>query len=140
MRIVLDTAALISALRSSKGAAAEIVRLVLLREVELLLDFKLVCEYRDVALRPEQLKASGLSRDEAESVIEAVESVAIPVFVSVKHRPLSPDPDDDMVLDIAINGRADVIVTNNLRHFSRAAELFGIAVRTPRSFLIESLK
>ncbi|MFZ0304681.1 MAG: putative toxin-antitoxin system toxin component, PIN family [Terracidiphilus sp.] len=137
MRIVLDTAALISALRSSNGAAAEIVRLVLKREVELLLDFKLVCEYREVALRPEHLEAAGRSRGEVETVIEAVESVAIPVFVSVSHRPLSPDPNDDMVLDVAINGHADAIVTNNLRDFRKAAGLFGIAVRTPKAFLLE---
>ncbi len=140
MRIVLDTSALISALRSSSGASAEIVRLILLRKLELLLDFKLVCEYRDVALRLEHIKASGRSRNEVEAVIEAIESVATPVFVAVRHRPLSPDADDDMVLDVAINGRADVIVTANLRDFSKVAKIFGIAVRTPKMFLLEIRK
>jgi hypothetical protein len=52
VRVVFDTAALISAIRSRTGAAAEIVRLAMLGKPTLLLDYKLVCEYRDVALRP----------------------------------------------------------------------------------------
>jgi predicted nucleic acid-binding protein len=43
-----------------------------------------------------------------------------------------------MVLDVAINGRADAIVTVNLRDFSKAAKIFGIAVLTPRMFLLEN--
>ncbi|MHB1960652.1 MAG: hypothetical protein ACYCO5_16695 [Acidobacteriaceae bacterium] len=41
MRIVLDTAALIPALRSSTGAAAENVRLALLRQLTILMDYTL---------------------------------------------------------------------------------------------------
>ncbi len=114
--------------------------MILRRQLELLLDFMLVCEYRDVALRPEHLEASGRTQNEVEAVIEAIESVATPVFVAVRHRPLSPDADDDMVLDVAINGRADAIVTVNVRDFCKAAEIFGIAVCTPRTFLLENLK
>jgi predicted nucleic acid-binding protein len=35
-----------------------------------------------------------------------------------KIRPLSPDPSDDMVLGIAINGRAEALVTSNTKHFA----------------------
>jgi hypothetical protein len=40
-----------------------------------------------------------------------------------------------MVMDVAINGLADALVTNNVRDFSEATERFGIPVLTPRSFL-----
>jgi predicted nucleic acid-binding protein len=45
--------------------------------------------------------------------LDALEAIAEPVFVAFQYRPLSPDANDDMVLDVAINGNADAIVTNN---------------------------
>jgi putative PIN family toxin of toxin-antitoxin system len=136
VKVVLDTAALISAIRSGTGAGAEIVRLAALGKLTLLLDFKLACEYRDVALRPEHIAASGRRAEDIEAVIAMLEAVATPVLVVIKPRPLSPDANDDMVLDVAINGHADAIVTNNLKDFALAAERFGIQVLTPREFLI----
>jgi putative PIN family toxin of toxin-antitoxin system len=140
VRIVLDTAALISAIRSGNGAAAEIVRLALLEELTLLMDYKLVCEYRDVALRPQHIAASARTPEDVEAVIDALESIATPVFVRTMQRPLSRDENDDMVLDVAINGHADAVITNNVKDFAIAAGRFGIRVLTPRGFLTEIRK
>ena len=54
-----------------------------------------------------------MSERETLELIEAVEAFAEPVEVVGKTRPLSPDPDDDMILDLAINGRAEALVTRN---------------------------
>jgi len=135
VRVVLDTSVLISALRSSTGASAEIVRFALRREIAALMDYKLACEYREVALRAEQLDASGKSRMETASVLDAIEAVSEPVYVAFRHRPLSPDVSDDMVLDVAINGAADAIVTNNTRDFLDAARSFRVGVLTPAEML-----
>jgi putative PIN family toxin of toxin-antitoxin system len=135
VRAVLDTSALVTALRSGRGAAAEVLRLVLRRELSVLVDYKLVCEYRDVAMRTEHLLASGKSRTDTAAILDALEAIAEPVLVAFRHHPLSPDADDDMVLDVAINGRADVIVTNNTKHFREAAERFGLQVLTPAELL-----
>lgn len=135
MRTVRDTSVLITALRSSSGAAAEAVRLALRGELTALMDLKLACEYRDVALRPEQLHGSGKSRAETAAILDALEAIAEPVYVALQHRPLSPDPNDDMVLDVAINGNADAIVTNNTKHFRNAAERFHLDVLTPAELL-----
>jgi predicted nucleic acid-binding protein len=62
-------------------------------------------------------------------------SRAEPVFVAFQYRPLSPDANDDMVLDLAINGNADAIVTNNTKHFREAAEHFHLEVLTPAELL-----
>lgn len=136
MRIVLDTAALIAALRSKVGAARETIRLILQGQLTILMDYKLACEYRDVALRPEHLTESGLSEEEAEKFILTLEALAECVEIFERYRPLSSDPNDDMVLDVAINGHADVIVTNNVKHFYVLAKNFGIQVLTPRDLLI----
>jgi putative PIN family toxin of toxin-antitoxin system len=135
VRIVLDTSVVIAALRSNAGAAAEIVRLSLARRLTVLMDYKLACEYRDVALRPEQLRAGTRTRAETTLLLDAIEIVADPVMVVVRHRPLSQDPDDDRVLDVAINGGAEAIVTNNARHFRSAASRFQIATLEPGELL-----
>ena len=134
---MLDTSVLVAAFRSSGGAAAETVRLALLRELTILLDYKLVCEYRDVALRGEHLKASGKTQKGTELLIDMLEAVAEPVFVAVRHAPLSQDASDDMVLELAINGGADAIVTNNTKHFREAARDFDLQLMTPAELLNE---
>lgn len=69
------------------------------------------------------------------SILDALEAIAEPVFVAFQHRPLSPDANDDMVLDVAINGNADAIVTNNTKHFREAAESFHLEVLTSAELL-----
>ena len=46
-------------------------------------------------------------------------------------RPTLPDANDDMVLETAVNGRADLLVTFNQRHFEAASSTFGIDVGSP---------
>ena len=135
--MVLDTSVLIAALRSGGGAAAENIRLALLRDLTILMDYKLACEYRDVALRAEHLMASGKTQKETELVLDMLEAGAEPVLVLVRHRPLSQDADDDMVLEVAINGRADAIVTANTKHFREPARRFHLDVLTPAELLQE---
>ena len=140
MRIVLDTSVLIAALRSAGGASAESLRLVLLGELTLLLDYSLVCEYRDVALRPEQLRACSRTAQEVSHLIDMLEAIAEPVTVFIRHRPLSHDQDDNLVLDVATNGTADVIVTFNTKHFREPARQFRLPVLTPSQLLSEFRK
>lgn len=140
MRTVLDTSVLITALRSSTGAAAETVRLTLRGELTTLMDYKLACEYRDVALGAEQLQVSGKSRAETAAILDALEAIAEPVYVALQHRPLSPDPNDDMVLGVAVNGNADAIVTNNTKHFREPATRFHLELLTPAELLNEFRK
>ena len=137
---MLDTSVLITALRSSNGAAAENVRLALLEEVTILMDYKLACEYRDVALRAEHLTVSGKTQEEIALLLDMLEAVAEPVLVVVRHMPLSQDANDDMVLDVAINGGANAIVTNNIKHFRDAARRFHLQVLTPAELLNEFRK
>lgn len=100
-----------------------------------LMDYKIASEYRDVALRPEHLAASQRSAETVLSLIATLEGLAEPVHVVSKPRPLSSDPNDDMVLDVAINGMADVVVTQNVKHFATAARRYGIKVMSPAELL-----
>ena len=136
VKVVLDTAALISAIRSSTGAAAEIVRPAAVGKLTLLMDYQTGLRVSGRGSTPQHIAASGRTSEDAEAIIEMLEAIAAPVLVRIKHRPLSQDENDDMVLDVAINGQADAVVTNNIKDFRSAAERFGIQVLTPRDFLI----
>jgi putative PIN family toxin of toxin-antitoxin system len=140
VRVVLDTSVLITALRSSTGASAENLRLVLFKELTILMDYKLACEYRDVALRAEHLIVSGKTEEETTLLLDVLEALAEPVPIVVRHMPLSQDANDDMVLEVAINGRADAIVTNNTKHFREPAKRFRLEVMTPAELLMEFRK
>ena len=134
-KIVLDTSVLIAALRSGSGASAAALIRILRLDARLLLSYALVCEYRDVALRPDQLAAFQRTAQEVESLISELEELAEPLPFAERHRPISPDPDDDLVLEAAINGRADLILSHNIRHLRQAAARFKIEVVTPQEFL-----
>ncbi len=49
-----------------------------------------------------------------------------------KVRPL--DAEDEMILEAAVNGRTDALVTHNVRHFG-AASRFSVTVLTPGQYL-----
>jgi putative PIN family toxin of toxin-antitoxin system len=135
-RIVLDTASLISGLRSERGAARELFRLILEQKLKMVLDLKLLLEYHAVALRPHQLQASQLSLDEMLRFLRVLTGEAEQVEAVRTLRPFSFDPDDDMIVELAVTASADAIVTTNVRHFASVTESFGILVLTPGELVV----
>ena len=67
--------------------------------------------------------------------LAALASVVEPIDVHFVWRPQLPDPGDEMVLDAALNGRADALVTHNLTDFAAAASRFGLALLSPGDLL-----
>lgn len=135
MRLVLDTNIIVAALRSPAGASAALVDRALRRKLTLLLSVALVLEYESVCADPGQRIASGLSVSEVGTVISALCAVAEPVRSRFLWRPQLRDPGDEMVLEAAVNGRADSLVTFNRRDFGRVPETFGVALFLPRQAL-----
>lgn len=135
MRLVMDTNIIVAALRSPAGASAALMDRALRRKLTLLLSVALVLEYESVCAHPVQRIASGLSVSEVAMVISALCAVAEPVRSRFLWRPQLRDPGDEMVLEAAVNGRADGLVTFNRRDFGRAPERFGVALLSPRQAL-----
>jgi len=131
MRVVLDTAIMVAALRSDAGASRRLLVAGLERRVDLAVSVPLMFEYQAVLSRPEHLRASRLSVRDVGVLLDAVAAVAVAVQISFLWRPVLPDPDDDMVLETAANGQAEAIVTFNARDFRSGAARFGIGVWTP---------
>lgn len=94
----------------------------------------LFAEYEAVLTRPEHLAAGGVSRQE---VVDALDDLAAKVEPGEPHfswRPQLGDPDDEMVLEAAVNGAAEAIVTFEIATFREAAARFGLDVLTPGAF------
>ena len=63
--------------------------------------------------------------------VDAIALVAEPIRISYLWRPVLADPGDDLVVETAVNGRADVMVTFNRRHFEPAVAAFGLEILAP---------
>lgn len=131
MRLVLDTNVVVAALRSPSGASAALLEQALDRRFTLLLSIPLVLEYEGSCTDPAQRIASGLSESEVGTIVSALCAVAERVQAWFLWRPQLRDPADEMVLETAVNGSANALVTFNRRDFGDAPDAFGIEMLSP---------
>ena len=137
MRLVLDTNVLITALRNPAGASAELLRLGRRKRIVLVASVPLFLEYETVATRPEHMAQSGLEPSQIDVLLNGLAAIMEKTDLHFLWRPQLRDPDDEMVLETAINGRAEAIVTFNIRHFTVAARQFGLKVAPPADILAD---
>ncbi len=140
MHLVLDTNVLVAGLRSPAGASAALIEQALDRRFTLLLSVALVLEYEATCSDPAQRIASGLSVSEIGTIVSALCAVAEPVRSWFLWRPQLRDPADEMVLEAAVNGSADALVTFNRRDFGDVPETFGIELLSPQQALRRTSK
>lgn len=98
----------------------------------------LFAEYEAVATRPEHLEAAGAARAEIEAVLDVLALLVKRIEIHYLWRPRLRDPADDMVLEAAVNGRAEAIVTFNRADFGSEPLQFGIEVLGPGDALRRS--
>jgi predicted nucleic acid-binding protein len=130
MDVALDTDVMVAAFRSRLGASRAWLRAILKGEATLLLSVPLVLQYEAVLTRPEHLAAGRASAGQIVALLDALCAVCRPVEIAFLWRPTLRDPDDEMVLEVAANGRADRLLTFNERDFA-GAERFGVRVVRP---------
>ncbi len=136
MRAVLDTNVIVAALRSPRGASAALVRHAAQGAITLLMSVPVALEYEAVCLRPEHRKAAGLSEAQVNIFLDGLAALAEPVSLRFLWRPQLRDASGEMILEAAVNGGADAIVTFNLRDFGDAPSRFGIEAIKPQEALI----
>ena len=125
MKIVLDTNVLISALINPGGMPAKILNLILNGKLTVLYDNRIMGEYRVV-----------LSRKKFDFSLEIIE----PFLDYIKYEdefiaanPLKThflDEDDKMFLEVALSGKAEYLITGNIKYFP--AESY---IATPKVFI-----
>jgi putative PIN family toxin of toxin-antitoxin system len=134
-RVVLDTSIVVAALRTRSGAGNAVLRLIANRRLVALATPPLFLEYEDVLKRPEQRLAHGLALEAIDEFLAEFAALIEPVEVHFLWRPQTRDANDEMVLEAAINGRADALVTYNIADFTSAGERFGISIVSPAELL-----
>jgi len=135
MRIVLDTSVVVAGLRTRSGAGNAVLRLVAQKRVTVLATTPLFLEYEEVLKRPEHRLAHGLTPEAVDEFLAELAALIEPVELHFQWRPQGPDPNDEMVLEAAINGRADALITYNVADFAGIAERFRIEVLPPADLL-----
>lgn len=134
MDIVIDTAVVVSALRSSRGASFRILSLINSGKFEFHLSVPLVVEYESALKRPEM--SPHWTPEEIDELLDIICLFGVKHDIWYLWRPLSTDAGDDFVAELAVTANADAIVTHNVRDFD-GMKNFGIRVLTPKEFLVE---
>jgi len=130
--VVLDTNVLVAGLRSSLGASHRVLASVGTGRFVHVISVALLFEYEAAVKRPE----AGIRLPPAvvDDVLDYLCAAAQRQQIFFLWRPVLRDPNDDLVLEVAVNGQCDRIVTFNVRDFA-GADRFGIRVETPAAFL-----
>lgn len=130
--IVLDTNVIYAGLRSSRGASHLLLSLLGKELFEIVISVPLVLEYEHAL--SDLPAVTPLTSEHITDVIDFLCSVGRHQEIFFLWRPTLRDPADDMVLEVAVAGGCQFIVTFNVRDFKRA-DRFGPKVVTPVEFL-----
>jgi uncharacterized protein len=129
LRVVLDTNVYFSAFNSARGVPFELWERAVKREYVLLVSPAIIRE-------PGEVLRSGLRWPESEIIaqLKLVVRVAKVVEPRTTIQVIKADPDDDRILECAIAGAADLIVSGD-HHLTRLKEFEGIGIVRPAYFL-----
>jgi putative PIN family toxin of toxin-antitoxin system len=132
-QVVLDTNVVFSALLSSQGASHKLLSLVGISDrFQINVSVPLVLEYEDVLKRASD--SLGLTHQDIDDILDYLCSVAQRRQIFFLWRAVLRDPKDEFVLELAVEGGCEFIVTYNQRDFS-GIERFGLRTISPRDFL-----
>ena len=127
-RVVIDTNIFISAMMNAEGAPRAVLRLALNRDIIPVFGNALFSEYEAVLSRADLFEAAPASRSEREDVFDALLSVSEWTPIYFLWRPNLPpklgDRADNHILELAIAGGAQAIITANIRDFERGEVAF----------------
>lgn len=130
--VVLDTSVLVAAARSSSGASQRLLRLLPDTRFQPAISVPLFAEYSAVLKRPEHLL--GRTPAQVDAFLDFLLSAAQLHEIFYLWRPMLSDPDDDLILELAVAAGCRYIITHNVADF-RGAERFGIEALRPGEFL-----
>lgn len=132
----MDTNVFIAALLSPAGINRQVVRACLAGRAVPLMGAALFHEYEDLLGREDLMAKCPLSLVERKLLLESFLSVAEWVRVYYLWRPNLPDEGDNHLIELAIAGAAEVLVTHNLRDLDRGQLQFPhLRILDPQTFL-----
>jgi len=133
MNLVIDTNVFVAGLRSGFGASNALLdRICQGRGLTMHLSTAAVLEYEEVLVR--ELVPAFYSTEEIQSFLDDVVATSVRHASIRRYRPISHDPDDDCMIELALTADVDALITHNTTHFRELAQR-GIPVLTPKEFL-----
>ena len=132
MKAVLDTGVFISALINGAGYPYRSIELWTDKRFELITSEWQLSELRAVSRYPHLTER--ISAHRAGALINRLRNKAA-VLTDLPRIELSPDPDDNPLLAIAVEGQAQYLVSNDKAHVLSLGEVKGIPVVTVRAFV-----
>jgi putative PIN family toxin of toxin-antitoxin system len=132
--IVIDTNVLVSGLRSRQGWSFVLMSQIGGETFDHCVSAPLLLEYEEVLKR--EAVPLGWELQEIDDLVDRLAETGKKCLIYFQVGPVTPDQDDEMVLELAMAAQADRIVTFNVRHFIEA-ERFGVTVCTPAEFCAE---
>ncbi len=129
LRIVIDTNALISSIISN-GKPRQLLRLAAQKRFLLIKSEATMEEFARVLRRPK----FKMTTREARKAEQAVVKLGRTVKVRSTRRVIEDDPDDDIFINAALDGRADYIVTGDM-HLLELSHYGGIEIVTVDAIL-----
>ena len=135
LNFLLDTNVLVAGLSSRLGASFALLQAVVQRRVGLVASATLWLEYEAVLKREEICKLHGLTTGEVDDFLNGLAGLVTPVELHFSWRPQLRDAGDEMVLEAAVNGHVDALVTHNFADFEVAQTKFSLNVWTPAKAL-----
>lgn len=135
MRIVLDTNVLVAGLASRSGASHQLLLRIFSEQVRLLVSVPLFLEYEATLKRQDVCLLHRLDHEDVEVFLNTLILHSDPVDLHFLWHPQLDDAKDEMVLETALNGQADALVTFNLVDFRAAAQRFGLDLLRPADLL-----
>ncbi len=136
MRIVLDANVLISSLITSEGVSSKVVQEIVNNErYTLLMSHAIADKVRRVLTYPKLKKYLIHPQDYLENWLSALITEAHVVSHHFHYPPIViEDPDDDMYMITAIEGKADCIISGD-QHLLKMNPYQGIYILNPSEFL-----
>jgi len=136
--LVIDTNVLVSAFLGPDGSSREVLRRSLKMQDRPIVGAALFAEYESVLAREELFSKCVLSARERNELFDAFLSVCQWTRIYYTWRPNVRDESDNHLIELAVAGAAQAIVTKNVRDFSGMELRFpDIRIVTPAALLKE---
>lgn len=130
IRVVLDTNVVFEGLTKQGGIAGSIINAWFANQITVCVTTAIPYEYEEVLKR----MLSQMRTGDALYALDFLLASAEPVTIYYRYRPISPDPDDDLFIDCALNANA-ILVTSNVKYFRWAEQRWGLQFRNSEQFL-----
>lgn len=131
-RIILDADVLSSAFKSSKGLSYKILSLVSQEKFIHLTSVPVHYVYEDIILR--ELKKINLAGDTVHKILNSLYLKSKSVQLNQLWLPVMKNPRDDLILETAVLGNCDFIITYHPKEYSLAKGNYPLAI-TPEECL-----